>query len=110
MLRAELLAVAPGTVVEAMRDLPDVPAGEAPTNLTIAEIAGNHVTLDLGGGSYAIYAHGSAQRDGARGGSREDRRQTGIAGQQRKHDWAAFAFSDQRPAVDAGYDGVAVCV
>ena len=49
--------MAPGTVVEAMRDLPDVPAGDAPTNLTIAEIAGNHVTLDLGGGRYAIYAH-----------------------------------------------------
>jgi murein DD-endopeptidase MepM/ murein hydrolase activator NlpD len=54
---AELMAVAPGTVVEATRDLPDVPAGEAPANLTIAEIAGNHVTLDLGGGRYAIYAH-----------------------------------------------------
>jgi hypothetical protein len=53
----ELLAVAPGTVVEVMRDLPDVPPGVAPTNLTIAEIAGNHVTLDLGDGRYAMYDH-----------------------------------------------------
>jgi hypothetical protein len=44
----EVLAVAAGTVVEAMRDLPDQPPGVAPTNLTIPEIAGNHVILDLG--------------------------------------------------------------
>jgi hypothetical protein len=53
----DLLAVAPGAVVEVMRDLPDVPPGAAPTNLTIAEIAGNHVTLDLGDGRYAMYDH-----------------------------------------------------
>jgi hypothetical protein len=52
-----LLAVAPGTVVEVMRDLPDEPPGTAPTNLTIPEIAGNHVLLDLGSGRYAMYAH-----------------------------------------------------
>jgi hypothetical protein len=53
----ELLAVAPGTVVEVMRDLPNEPPGVAPTNLTIDQIAGNHVLLDLGGGHYAMYAH-----------------------------------------------------
>ena len=53
----DFLAVAPGTVVEAMRDLPDQPPGVAPTNLTVPEIAGNHVILDLGGGRYAMYAH-----------------------------------------------------
>ena len=53
----ELLAVAPGTVVESVRDMPDVPPGAAPTNLTIAEFTGNHVTLDLGNGRYAVYAH-----------------------------------------------------
>jgi hypothetical protein len=53
----ELLAVAPGTVVEVMRDMPDEPPGRAPTNLTIPEIAGNHVLLDLGSGRYAMYAH-----------------------------------------------------
>ena len=53
----EVLAVAPGTVVEAMRDLPDVTPGVAPAILSVAEIAGNHVLLDLGGGRYAMYAH-----------------------------------------------------
>lgn len=53
----EVLAVAAGTVVETMRDLPNQPPGVAPTNLTIPEIAGNHVILDLGGGRYAMYAH-----------------------------------------------------
>jgi hypothetical protein len=53
----EILAVAPGTVVETMRDLPDQPPGVAPTNITVPEIAGNHVILDLGGGRYAMYAH-----------------------------------------------------
>jgi len=53
----ELLAVAPGTVVEVMRDLPDEPPGVAPTNLTVPQIAGNHVLLDLGSGRYAMYAH-----------------------------------------------------
>jgi Peptidase family M23 len=53
----EVLAVAPGTVVEVMRDLPDEPPGPSPTNLTVPEIAGNHVILDLGGGRYAMYAH-----------------------------------------------------
>jgi hypothetical protein len=31
--------------------------GIAPSNLTIPEIAGNHVILDLGEGRYAMYAH-----------------------------------------------------
>jgi hypothetical protein len=53
----EVLAVAPGTVVEVIRDLADQPPGIAPTNLTLPEIAGNHVTLDLGSGSYAMYDH-----------------------------------------------------
>lgn len=54
---ADLFAVAPGTVVEVMRDLPNQPPGVAPTNLTVPQIAGNHVILDLGGGRYAMYAH-----------------------------------------------------
>jgi Peptidase family M23 len=53
----ELLAVASGTVVEVMRDLPDQPPGVTPTDLTVPQIAGNHVILDLGGGRYAMYAH-----------------------------------------------------
>jgi hypothetical protein len=54
---AEVLAVAPATVIEVMRELPDEPPGIAPTNLKIPEIAGNHVILDLGGGRFAMYAH-----------------------------------------------------
>jgi len=53
----EVLAVAPGRVVEVMRDLPDQPPGIAPANLTLPEIAGNHVILGLGGSRYAMYAH-----------------------------------------------------
>ncbi len=53
----DVLAVASGTVVEAMRDLPDQPPGVAPSIVTVPEIAGNHVILDLGGGRYAMYAH-----------------------------------------------------
>jgi hypothetical protein len=53
----DVLAVGPGTVIETLRDLPDVPPGAAPTNLAVDQIAGNHVILDLGGGRYAMYAH-----------------------------------------------------
>jgi murein DD-endopeptidase MepM/ murein hydrolase activator NlpD len=53
----DVLAVAPGIVVETMRDLPDEPPGIAPTSLKVSEIAGNHVLLDLGNGRYAMYAH-----------------------------------------------------
>jgi hypothetical protein len=53
----EVLAVADGTVVEAMRGLPDQAPGAAPTNLTVPEIAGNHVILDLGAGRYVMCAH-----------------------------------------------------
>jgi hypothetical protein len=53
----DILAVADGTVVEATRDLPDQPPGVAPSNITVPEIAGNHVILDLGEGRYAMYAH-----------------------------------------------------
>ena len=53
----ELLAVAPGTVVEVVRDLPDEPPGKSPENLTIPQIAGNRVILDLGYCRYVMYAH-----------------------------------------------------
>jgi Peptidase family M23 len=57
----ELLAVADGTVVEAMRDLADVPPGKQPEGLTFGQIGGNRVVLDLGGGRYAMYAHMAPQ-------------------------------------------------
>jgi hypothetical protein len=53
----ELLAVAAGTVVEVVRDLPDVPPGAQPPGLRISEIPGNRVILDLGNGHFAIYCH-----------------------------------------------------
>jgi Peptidase family M23 len=54
---AEILAVAPGTVVEVVRDLPNVTPGKNPEGLTIAQIAGNRVIIDMGSGHYAMYAH-----------------------------------------------------
>jgi Peptidase family M23 len=54
---ADILAAAPGTVVEVMRDLPDVTPGKNPEGLTIAQIAGNRVIVDMGSGHYAMYAH-----------------------------------------------------
>ena len=53
----EILAVAPGTVVEVMRDMPNVEPGKNPEGLTIAQIAGNRVIIDMGSGRYAMYAH-----------------------------------------------------
>ena len=54
---AEITAAAPGTVVEVMRDLPNVTPGKNPEGLTIAQIAGNRVIIDMGSGHYAMYAH-----------------------------------------------------
>jgi hypothetical protein len=54
---AEITAVAPGTVVEVVRDLPNVTPGKNPEGLTIAQIAGNRVIIDMGWGYYAMYAH-----------------------------------------------------
>ena len=51
------MAVAPGTVVEVVRDLPNVTPGKNPEGLTIAQIAGNRVIIDMGSGHYAMYAH-----------------------------------------------------
>jgi Peptidase family M23 len=54
---AEILAVAPGTVVEVVRDLPNVTPGKNPDGLAIAQIAGNRLIIDMGSGHYAMYAH-----------------------------------------------------
>jgi murein DD-endopeptidase MepM/ murein hydrolase activator NlpD len=51
-----VLAVAAGTVVEAVDSLPDqIP--NHPSSLPTAELDGNHVILSLGQGVYAGYAH-----------------------------------------------------
>jgi len=54
---ADIFAVAPGTVVEVVRDLPNATPGKNPEGLTIAQIAGNRVIIDMGSGYYAMYAH-----------------------------------------------------
>jgi hypothetical protein len=53
----EIVAVAPGSVVEVVRDMPNVAPGKNPEGLTIAQIAGNRVIIDMGSGRYAMYAH-----------------------------------------------------
>ena len=54
---AEIVAAAAGTVVEVMRDLPNVTPGRNPDGLKIPQIAGNRVIIDMGSGHYAMYAH-----------------------------------------------------
>jgi len=54
---AEILAVAPGTVVEVVNDMPDVVPGKNPEGLNMGQIAGNRVIVDMGSGRYAMYAH-----------------------------------------------------
>jgi hypothetical protein len=54
---ADVLAVGAGTVVEVVRDLPDEPPGASPTNLTMGQVGGNRVIIDMGNGRYAEYEH-----------------------------------------------------
>jgi len=53
---SEVLAVAKGTVLEAVDNLPDHPPGR-PHPCTFETCLGNHIVLDLGTGHYAFYAH-----------------------------------------------------
>lgn len=52
-----LLAVADGTVVTVVSDMPDTAPLVPPTGLQLSELGGNVVTIDIGGGVYAFYAH-----------------------------------------------------
>jgi hypothetical protein len=56
---ADVLAVADGTVVSTLNVLEDQKPGSLPDpkTITIQNIDGNHVVLDLGDGVYAFYAH-----------------------------------------------------
>jgi hypothetical protein len=56
---AQVLAVAGGTVVSTLDTLDDQVPGSLPdpATITLANVDGNHVVLDLGGGHYAFYAH-----------------------------------------------------
>ncbi len=52
-----ILAVADGTVVEAVDAFSDQVPGKFPTDITLQNVNGNYVLLDIGGGNYAYYAH-----------------------------------------------------
>jgi Peptidase family M23 len=56
---AEILAVADGTVVSTLNNLDDQKPGTLPDpkTITLENVDGNHVVLDLGDGLYAFYAH-----------------------------------------------------
>lgn len=56
---ASVLAVADGTVVSTLNDLEDQVPGKLPDpkTMTLQNVDGNHVVLDLGNGVYAFYAH-----------------------------------------------------
>lgn len=52
-----LLAVADGTVVQVVEGLADAVPPTLPPDLTITQMPGNAVTIDIGGGAFALYAH-----------------------------------------------------
>ena len=56
---ADVLAVADGTVVDIFNDLNDQKPGTLPDpkTITVQNVDGNHIVLDLGGGVFAFYAH-----------------------------------------------------
>ena len=56
---AAVLAVADGTVVETLNNLDDQKPGTLPDpkTITLENVDGNHVVLDLGDGVFAFYAH-----------------------------------------------------
>jgi hypothetical protein len=56
---AKVIAVADGTVVETLSTLDDQVPGQLPDpkTITLENVDGNHVVLDLGHNKYAFYAH-----------------------------------------------------
>jgi hypothetical protein len=56
---ADVLAVADGTVVSTLNTLDDQKPGTLPDpkTITLENVDGNHIVLDLGGGVFAFYAH-----------------------------------------------------
>ena len=53
----EAIAVAEGTVVATLDDLPEQTPGQFPENIPLDQADGNFVVLDLGDGFFANYAH-----------------------------------------------------
>jgi hypothetical protein len=58
---ADIFAVADGEVVEVVRDLQNSLPGKNPDGLSLAQIAGNRVIMDIGSGHYAEYDHMAPQ-------------------------------------------------
>jgi hypothetical protein len=56
---ADIMAVADGTVIETLNTLDDQTPGTLPDpkTITLANVDGNHIVLDLGNGVFAFYAH-----------------------------------------------------
>jgi hypothetical protein len=56
---ADVLAVADGTVVDTLNTLDDQKPGQLPDpkTITIQNVDGNHIVIDLGGDVFAFYAH-----------------------------------------------------
>jgi hypothetical protein len=54
---APILSVKGGKVVKAVDRYPDLEPGVRDPDYTLEDAPGNHVIVDIGGGSYAIYAH-----------------------------------------------------
>ena len=53
----KVLAVADSTVVRAVDQFKDQIPGKLPSDITLKEVDGNHIVLDLGDGRFAYYAH-----------------------------------------------------
>ncbi len=69
---AEVLAAAPGRVVEVVDDLPDQPPDQLPEGATPFTAGGNRVIMDIGAGRFALYAHlipGSTSEAGVEAGN-----------------------------------------
>lgn len=54
---ADILAVADGTVVSVVDDMANEPPQQAPTDIGLDQLGGNHIIVDIGGGNYAFFAH-----------------------------------------------------
>jgi hypothetical protein len=54
---ADIHAAADGPVVAVVDNLPDQVPGANPTGLPLDQYGGNHIVQDIGGGTYAFYAH-----------------------------------------------------
>jgi hypothetical protein len=54
---ADDIAVADGTVIETLDEFDDNKPGDLPKTVTVKNIGGNHIVLDLGNGLYGFYAH-----------------------------------------------------